>query len=355
MSNQQAMQRINAAKKAGHNIIMLCTPSSLPDFDEAVSNLSVRHQLIVETIRFDTENDSGDVYYHSTSKKWMFHVKGLDQLARAANIDWEFDITGPRKTKTDDTVCYQAVGFYRRELNNRVRLGRDCEISMKTTKEDLIYEYEAKAKKDNKRTDEQKREYIEYCVNRDFKFKRKHRMKTAASSAMGSVISKLLCLKTGYTKEEISAPFTVVRCMVVPDIKDPEMQRQVSMQMVAGVFGQRPEPLSLPNGAIKGRDISDAINVDHHTVEENPLDEEEFPPYEEHQPHEELFIPVNILQFQELDGQRQIDVLEKMIDQKGYNRAKLNAPLVEFAPEHLDGFFSMLLKRQDVMEEDIPH
>lgn len=335
MSNESALTRIAAAKKARHNMIMLCEPSSLPEF----------HRLIVETVEFDGDKDGGDIYYHSTSKKHMIHFKGLSQLALAAGIEWDTDKSRPT-TVQKDYLSYQAVGFIRREFNKMICFRGDCEMDMEALKEDLVDEYEAKAKKDNRKNDKQKRDYVKYCVDRDFRFKRKHRIKLAATSAKSVVISKLLGLKSGYTKQEIDRPFTIVRCVVAPDLSDPDMQRQISMQMINGVFGRQQDPVALPP--------ADAINVPHHTVEE---DEPEPPPRDVNEAPfetEEIIIPGDLLEFREFSSTEQDAVLEHLVDQKGYNRARLGAPISDFEQKYKDQFFSMLIDLPDAVEEDIP-
>jgi len=337
--NKEALATIQEAEKNGSNLIMLCNPHQLPEL----------HRLVVETVQFNISTEAGDVYYHKTSKKWMIHNQGLMKLALAAAIEWDVEGTRPRVVERD-FVHFAAVGCIKKEYGKPVCFRGDYDFDLESERDNLLKEYSQKAKEYKK-----DKNWVNDCVDRDYRFKRKHKLKLSASGAKAVVVNKLLGLKSGYSKEEIGRPFVVVRCVVAPDLSDPDTQRrlnELAIQAVAGVFGPRPVMPTLP--VPNGDPVGDVINIP--TVND-PEPKPELDPSPEDKPYDpdEFFIPKDLEDFKARNLPQQVEALELLAERKRYDLSGLPCAIKDMNERNRCRFFEHLSSLPNVSpEDDIP-
>jgi len=358
-SVQEALDKIEACRKAKHNLILLCDPDNLPP----------GHALIVETVKFDASQDGGDIYYHSLSKKWMIHNQGLMKLALAANVQWVASETKAVKCSRD-YVHFTAVGMVLKEYGRQIAFRGDYELDLEAEKEDLFEAYTAKMKAWNKKAKKEGKplrteEWVSQQVDRDYRFRRQHKLKLAASGAKAVVIRKLLALKSGYSKQEINRPFTVVRTFIPINFEDPKVQDKLIEATAAamlGIYGGATGPTALPGAPPAADDVIDIppANIAPPTPDESvntpTADTPEAAP--DRQPGDEeeqstAAIPETLEQFEALDQKRQVEILEVLAANKGYNLATLPTPLENFNQRNRSRFYTHLVSLPDP-EDDIP-
>jgi len=258
-SNESQLQRL-AQYRADHaNVISLCDPEHLPEL----------HRLLITKVEINTEPKALDVYEPAGAKnKFALHLSALERLWVAAGGEWIFSETKPLLV-TADLYQYQACGFITREFGKRVAFRGDAVMDMLALRDDLEYEYQEKAKKgsydgwDNSakgpkfrawKNDLERLDYINFCVNRDFRAKRANALKLVASDAKAVVIRKLLGVQGPFEKTVLSRPFVIVRCVVAPDYNDPECRRllnDAAVRSALGLYGQDAAPMvALPAPAV---------------------------------------------------------------------------------------------------------
>ena len=155
---------------------------------------------VVETLTLDPDPRGTDFYPSGTDGKSRLHNFAVEKLCNAANVKWD-PVNSTVKTQIPGKyVLFQAVGCLQKSDGDLMSAVGHGEMDMEVVKEDLVDEYENKAKTYQKnKSDKEKKEYVNYCVNRDFREKRKHMVPLAESKAKGRVGRKLLNIKNEYT------------------------------------------------------------------------------------------------------------------------------------------------------------
>jgi len=250
-SNESQLQRLAAYRQAKANIIYLCDPDHLPEI----------HRLVITEVSLNPDPKGGDIYEPSGAKgKFAIHLSALERLWTAASGQWNFDETKPLLV-TQELYQYQAVGFFPAEYGKVCAFRGDAVMDMVALKDDLEYEYREKAKR-GKWDDKQRKyvpyqseaaaeEYVQFCVNRDFRSKRANALKLVASDAKAVVIRKLLGVQGPFAPDVFQRPFVIVRCVIAPDLNDPEclkMIRNASVAAALGLYGPGGhQPAALPS------------------------------------------------------------------------------------------------------------
>lgn len=328
------LQRIRQYQQDGASIIMLCDAFNLPEM----------HRLIIEEVRLDPDPSGPDIYPAQAGGRFHLHALGKLKFQRAAGIQWDPKLTGPQVSNKDYCHC-AAVGFIQAEFGRAITFRGDAEMDMECIKEDLTDEYTKKA-----RSQEKDQAYIDYCVNRDFRFKRTHKVKLTSTSAKGVVIDKLLNLKSSYTMDEIKRGFVVVRTIVAPDLSDQDTQRElkrITLGKVAGVYG--PEQKLLTSSDTPDDDDNPPIDIPHEPVPDANRQPEPAPPSPAEPPEDE---PDPALDFQNDDHQGKVRTIKKMAAQKGFNLGGLKKPVAQYSDNQLVHLFHQLLSMPD---DDIPY
>ena len=343
-------------KQAGANLLMPSTH---------IAGLSEYMQPILETVLISSDPNSGDVYAHDTekdgpTKKWRPTKQALMRLSVCAGVIWS-----PSETKRVDNgadrnyIAYKAVGGIKKADGQPVFFSAEYDMDFEVLAEEIRANYEGKAKflkKDNGQraaTEQEKKEYIEFCVSRDLLQKRKNKLKLCEAGAMNRVLRMLLGLKQTYTTKELAQPFVMARIVFKPDFTDKAVRDKfldASIKSMTGIYGQ---------GA-----------VDQEIRKSDPID---VTPIQQ----EEEDIPANlgndnapeptesaIIDFQNSDELGQCKALTNTANAKGYDlagylkRANVKA-LTDFNKEKRTDFFKHLVSLPDKgdtkQKDDIPY
>ncbi|HUW85401.1 MAG TPA: hypothetical protein VMV55_00855 [Methanoregula sp.] len=320
---KQQLTTIEAYKKAGKSMmIFLCDPYHLPEI----------HRLHIEEVQLDLERD---LYQPPGSKNFALHLGALERLGNVAGIDWIPSVTDA-KTITTTMVHYIATGFYSREYGKRVSVQGEGMTDLDVIKDDLQAQYEVAAKTYNKGKD-----YIDACVSRDFRAKRKKRLQLARADACAQVYRKLLGLGSAYPKAQFTAPIVIIRCVVAPDYTDEETRkllRDGAVNAALGLYGPHSTQPSLPAPELPVSESGDYTGSDTQTVIPEVVEED--PPVDD--PERSAFFNSS-----ESD---QKDTLDKLMFRKGYKfQDGYDFSMVK-ASRYLE-FYDTLVKMED---QDIP-
>jgi len=257
-SNEANLKRLEEYQKAGCHIVYLCDPWHLPEL----------HRLHVEAVKINPDPAAGEIFKPAGASNFVLNLRALERLAVAAALKWHPEHT--RVVTLNSSFChYQAVGTVYREYQDYITFRGDAYMNLDHLKEDLLAQYQAKAKKDKQNDD-----WIKFCVARDFTAKRKNMLKLVESDAKGIVMRKLLGAQGVWKTPKIfENPFIIVRCVFGPDLHDPQERKlalEYSLQRMSGVYSgdMATGPVHLLNaeppapGPAPANDIAEAEAVD---------------------------------------------------------------------------------------------
>lgn len=282
MTPEEAKKKLEEYKKKKANIINLCDLDDIPPM----------HSILIEEVNLNPNPENKDVY-NFQRQGLILHYTALLKLAVAAGIEWDTNHIGIT-SHTENYTSAQAVGFIRGVYGKKIAFRGEDDIDLIALKEDLNDFYLASANTNNKNQD-----WINYCVNRDFRAKRKNRVKSTTSGARSRVIKALLKLKNIYTPEEIKNPFIIIRVILAPNLNDPAIQKLI----IDHTFNP---------GNIYGSDIPLQISTSPQTS--NDYDIIDIP--KTYEPIQEP--PTATEVFESLDLTAQVETLKNMAKQKKY-------------------------------------
>lgn len=325
---------------------------------QRIEGLSDFHAPVIDTVQLSSDPDDGDIYCqeksNSDSKPSRYAItgQGIKKLSACAGIMWhptECKRTDDRKSR--DYVSFQAVGGVRKADGSPIYFKAEYDLDFEVIEEEITTGYEKKRKDYkgrswfDKMTVEQQDEYINGCINRDLLQKRKHKMKLAETGAMLRVARSLLGLKSTYTLEEIKRPFVVVRIVLRPDYKDPDVKKAMlaaavtSMTQLYGGSGPAaalPAPADFPKGEV--------IDLPPET-DQDPVDE--IPEGNPGEPTEEEKLAIAREEFLLQDTAGQIAMLDELVKRKAYDTKQLKKPLKDFDKQNRIGFYDRLMTMPD--------
>jgi len=192
-----------------------------------------------------TDND-----IYSAQSKIRVRYEGLLKLANAAGIEWSAPDSGRADNGGDKLyVAFRAVGLIRKADGKLYPTASSYDLDLELVKEELEEQYRQKAKTMNNKSDQEKEDYIQYCVSRDWLHKRKHKVTLAESGAKARVIRSILGLQSQYSnKEDITGrPFVIVRFVLDhqnPDIK--QAMLAAAQENMSAIYGNGSLPQALP-------------------------------------------------------------------------------------------------------------
>jgi len=221
-------EEIEQHRKNGSNILIPMTKLEPSEF----------HAPVIDEVYLSIEQ--GDAY--KRDDKYALSFQGLNRLAVCAGVQWHPYETRRTDNGTDKLyVAFRAVGGVKKADGSMVWHAANYDLDLEIIKEELEDQYWSKAKKFKKDQPKDKQaEYVEYCVTRDWRQKRRHRHALAESGAKARVLRQLLNVKSLYSKAEIEKPFVVVRYVFRPPTDDPQVRRQLidqSMAAMRSVYG----------------------------------------------------------------------------------------------------------------------
>jgi len=338
---------IEKARKEGLNILI---PTAV------VETLSEFHQPVVEYVKLSPDPKDGDVYYHFESKLYPIAKQGLMKLSVCAGLAWD-----PMQTKRVDDrkdrnyIAYQAVGGVRKTDGSMVWFKAEYDLDFEVIEEELRAGYERKARDSGEKltSDDDRKRYVDFCVNRDLLHKRKHKIALAESGAMNRVVRSLLGLKAGYTKQELGKPFVVARIVFKPDYSDPQIRRlmiQESIKSVTSVYGG--EVYDYGRGGDAVEPIAVPVQENGTNLDAGGLDEKDFESGEDGAPDG---LSHNEADFAALSVDEQVKTLVTLATRKGYDLKQLKKPIIKFTDQHRMDFFKKLNEMPDPrIDDEIP-
>lgn len=229
MTAETILEKIGEHKKNGSNILIPFTEIEHSDF----------HTPVLDTVTLDIATDA----YKRQEDKLALSFAGLNKLGMCAGVQWH-----PHETRRTDNgadrlyISFRAVGGVKKADGSMVWHAANYDLDLEIIKEELIEVHTANAKKYKK-----DQAYIDFCVARDWRQKRRHKHALAESGAKARVLRSLLGVKNLYTMAELKKPFVVVRYVFRPPVDDPYVRRQLvdaAMSTMSGIYGPSP---SLPH------------------------------------------------------------------------------------------------------------
>jgi hypothetical protein len=314
-------------KKQGCNLLMPSTH---------IAGLSEFHQPIIETVTLSIDPNMGDVYAHDDAnasdekgnvnqgKKWRPTKQALMKLSVCAGVIWS--PTESRRTDNGasrEYIAYRAVGGIKKADGQPVFFSAEYDLDFEVMAEELRTLYEGKAKwlkkgkgkDERKATDEEKKEYVDYCVNRDLLQKRKNKLKLCEAGAMNRVLRMLLGLKQTYTTAELAKPFVMARIVFRPDFSDAAVRKQfvdASIKAMTGIYG--PQALDQEIRQSKPIDITTLPPDD-----DNGHDDETKQPEGETKQANCETKQADPIPFDKIPKDQQNTIIENLIKVTGYN------------------------------------
>lgn len=307
----KVLKRIEEAKAQKCNLLIPAIPI---DRDE-----NSLFAPVLETLMISTDSKNGkEIYKGSDDDHFRLHASALKKIANAGAVKWDSYQSGFIKASDKASVAFRAVGGVIKADGDLYTVAGYYDIDLDVMRENLVEQYEEKAKKWGKSADwfknktaAQKKDYLAACISRDLRAKKQYIVQLCESGAKNRVIRELFQVKNEYTLAELERPFLVLRYKLKLDYKD-DMVRQIivqeSIRAALGVFGGG-SPLGLPAPALEAQFTS--VSSDPNLAGYPDIDPEA-PPGELIEPdHQEA-------DFDALDHDQQMDMLRQMAEKRGY-------------------------------------
>ena len=201
------------------------------------------YRPVIERVRLNED----DIY--NQQGKFRVRYEGLLKLSNAAGIEWSPVDSGRTDNGSDKLyVSYRAVGLIRKADGKLYPTANSYDLDLELIKEELEEQYRQKAN-GLKKSQQEKEDYIRFCVTRDWLHKRKHKATLAESGAKARVIRSILGLQSQYSDKGdiLNRPFVMVRFVLDhqnPDIK--QAMLSAARDNMSAVFGGGALPQPLP-------------------------------------------------------------------------------------------------------------
>jgi hypothetical protein len=251
-----------------------------------------------------------DIY--ESQKKHRIRYEGLLKLANAAGIEWSPVDSGRTDNGSDKLyISFRAVGLIRKADGKLYPTAANYDLDLELVKEELEEQYRQKADR-FKKTGQDRENYIEFGVKRDWIQKRKHKATLAESGAKARVIRSVLGLQSQYSnKQDITGhPFVIVRFVLDhqnPDIK--QAMLSAARENMSAIYGGGSPPQALPTF-----ESAEVIDVSHSPLP-NPFEQSN-----SHASNDNSAPPDSrIVDFENSDVDTQVKTLEAMAAQKQYD------------------------------------
>lgn len=302
------------------------------------------YRPVMERI-FLTEDD-----IYTSQKKFRVRYDGLLKLSNAAGIEWSAMDSGRTDPGNDKLyVSFRAVGLIRKADGKLYPTAANYELDLELVKEDLEDQYRDKVKSWSNKTDKEKEEYVEYCVRRDWKQKRRHKTTLAESGAKARVIRAILGLQSQYSNKGdiVGKPFVIVRFVL--DHQNPDIRQAMlsaAKDNMAAVYGGNalPSQPSFPRSShtINPGDASgDQDNVINIPTSPAPDPSPDDIPFDETPPGDSMRID-----FENATDADQVDTLKELCKRKNYDLnnylQRANCELFQLSPAKRMEFFDYL-------------
>ena len=340
-------------KTGGYNILI---PT------QTIQEISPFHKPVLEIVRVDADPEAGEVYeIVKGSGDFALKATALQKIGYAAGLIW--NARGCHRTDdgtNPNIVSYRAEAAVRKEDGTYMLLNAEYMVDLGVIEEETRESYEKKSfllAKENKWSEERRKEYVEKNVHRDMLQKRKFRLQLAQTGAMDRVIRKILGLKGTYKRSELEKPFVVPKIAFNPDISDPKIRDMMLRQGLDAaniLFGpEGPERNLIEHVSSPGQDI---VDVPAHGENKIPPAAESSTNLliETREAQEAPVVPGAELP-PSSSAASHIALLRQMMKLKGYDEKRLKKPLESFTDAETTKFWDYLTKLPDVQgQKEIP-
>lgn len=253
-----------------------------------------------------------DIY--ESQKKFRIRYEGLLKLSNAAGIEWSPVDSGRTDNGSDKLyISFRAVGLIRKADGKLYPTAASYDLDLELVKEELEDQYQQKADK-FKKTGQDRTDYIEFAVKRDWLQKRKHKATLAESGAKARVIRSILGLQSQYSnqKDITGRPFVIVRFVL--DHQNPDIKQAIlsaALENMSAIYGGGSLPRALPR--FEPAACDEVIDIPHHLP--HPFEHDDSKPQDKVQQNS------RDLDFENSDAETQVMTLEAMAAKKQYDLA----------------------------------
>lgn len=319
-----------------------------------IQEISPFHKPVLEIVRINPDPKAGGEVYEVVLGSGNFSLRAvaLNKISFAAGIIWNAKNSGRTDDGSDPSiVSYRAEAAVRKEDGTYMVRNAEYMLDLSVVEQEIRDSYEQKSQalmrekkaKNEKWTEEDRKNYVEKSVKRDLLQKRKFRLQLAQTGAMDRVIRLILGLKGTYRRDELEKPFVVPKIAFSPDVSDPKVRdlllRQ-GMDATNVLFGPASEKSMID------------YQPEHRVIDVTPADEggdTESGGAEDKIP-EKSPEPAPEKPFEEMDAKGQADCLKNLAEKKGYDKSKLKKPIDSFTDVERVKFHDHLKGMPDVEE-----
>jgi len=300
-------------------------------------------------VQLSPEPDDKDVYYNKAIKLFSITGQGLKKISICGNVEWNIDKCTPID-RVKDYVSFQAVGGIRKADGNLYQEKNCADLDILAFREDLVEKYNGKQFKTNHKKynngDEPSPDYINYCIERDFRQKRVFMLPETETKAKNRVIRSLFSVKQGYTKRELTNPFVILRFSFILDVTDKDIKQMLAMQFIGSSRSVYGEQKRIPDAEIIDVKPEEPHSADGEDGDTTPPDDNTAPP--EQDSDETPPIPPDDEEvFKAHSFSEQCDVINGLIKKKKYDKKKMTKGLDKFTPDQMIKFFNKLNSMKD--------
>jgi len=318
--------RIAEYQKQKYNILLPTLKlESIPPMCEIAFNI----------VEINPDPHKKEVYLQKNGE--LSHTKhGIDKLAAAAGVNWDWRACGRLDNGSDPHYChYRMVGIVK-DFDGTVRncIG-DKEVDLRDGSEQL----KAMVTTDDKKNTVPNVKQIAQ--------QRQNILSLAQSKAANRALRSLLQIKHSYSAIELKYPFVVPKIIFRPDMNDPLIKQAYVNQMFQSntmAFGTptiesgTPTRLMLPEE--EPEEIEEILQT-----QEPEIDEGE-PPWEDSQKQ----APITELeelraQFENMDKDDKIEELKRLVRVAEYPITSIKSPMENWKPKYLLEFWELLQTR----------
>ena len=314
---------------------------------QTIQEISPFHKPVLEIVRINPDPKAGGEVYEVVLGSGSFSLRAvaLNKIAFAAGIIWNAKNSGRTDDGNDpDIISYRAEAAVRKEDGTYMIRNAEYMLDLKVVGEEIRDSYEQKGQslmkekkqKNEKWTEDDRKNYVEKSVKRDMLQKRKFRLQLASTGAMDRVIRLILGLKSTYRREELEKPFVVPKIAFSPDVSDPKVRDLLLRQGL--------DATNVLFGPSSERSMID-YQPEHGVIDVTPTGAED----EEKAP-EKVPEPAQEKPFEEMDAKGQAEHLKKLMGKKGYDESKLKKPVDSFTDVERVKFHDRLKGMPDAEE-----
>jgi hypothetical protein len=323
-------------------------------------------EIAFNMVEINSDPNRKEVYPQKNGE--LSHTKhGIDKLAAAAGVIWDWRACGRLDNGSDPQYChYRMVGIVK-DFDGTIRncIG-DKEVDLRDGSDQI----KAMVTKDNQGRIVPNEKQIAQ--------QRQHILSLAQSKAANRALRSLLQIKHSYTAVELKNPFVVPKLIFRPDMNDPVVKQAYIMNQLqanTAAFGsplieaKTPTRLSLPemedpDDTIPGLDLEEDGELEKQPSGNGKTDtgEPRIPeryegplPWEETQEHPPVSEKEELRAlFENMDKEKKIEELKRLITMTEYPVTDLSSPMETWKPQFLLEFWELLQKRLEKKEKDKP-